>query len=464
MKRELVHIGTESLDIGAIIQRVRFNARELTVGNPDLSGSAMTRPWPTDLCDYSILDCVKQDEKDCILAEVEKDPRGDRAIGCMVGMAVGDSVGAPLEFLPVVDQYDPDKFSFDDKGRLVDVWGRPVASPSAFSLTNLKYSNALNEFKLKSGQWTDDTSMGLCIADSLLICGDYHGSDIRVRFWNWWNRSYNNAFRYDKNRASVKSVGLGGNISKSLEYMRHGEIPAPRYEAETKDSGNGSLMRLAAIPIWCRSDLEAACKYARESSYTTHPGHIAAEACAFLAYAAVKAISSTSAHDNAQTFLDECVAKYITLLDEEANALEGQDVVRKLLQSNEADDSLERNWNWKADSLDIEGTLARRGRTYNDHVLYAEYFGSYCMDGLAMALWSVYHTDSFNDAIERCVNFCGDADTTAAIAGQLAGAIYGYSKIDRRLIDNLKVWDHGDIATRGALLYAMSRGEASATS
>lgn len=55
------------------------------------------------------------------------------------------------------------------------------------------------------------------------------------------------------------------------------------------------------------------------------------------------------------------------------------------------------------------------------------------------------------------MNFCGDADTTVAIAGQLAGAIYGYSEVDNRLVDNLKVLDHGDIAVRGALLYAMSQ-------
>lgn len=299
---------------------------------------------------------------------------------------------------------------------------------------------------------------GFAWQDSLLICGDYDGSDIRVRFWNWWDHGYNNAFRYEANRA--RSVGLGGNISKSLRRMRDGEIPTPRYEAETEDSGNGSLMRLAAIPIWCRLDLEEACKYAKESSYTTHPGHTAAEACAFLAYAIVKAISAPSAYDNAQTFLDACVGEYIMLLDEQSIALEEQGIIRNLLQSCEPDDSLERNWNWKADSLDIEGTLARRGHAYNGYPVYGKYFGSYCMDGLAIALWSVYHTGSFDEAIERCVNFCGDADTTAAIAGQLAGAFYGYSKIDKRFTDNLKVWDHGDIAVRGALLYAMSRDEA----
>jgi ADP-ribosyl-[dinitrogen reductase] hydrolase len=52
----------------------------------------------------------------------------------------------------------------------------------------LTYEGALNCFKLKPGQWTDDATMGLCLADSLLVRRGYDGSDIRARFWNWWFR------------------------------------------------------------------------------------------------------------------------------------------------------------------------------------------------------------------------------------------------------------------------------------
>lgn len=76
-----------------------------------------------------------------------------------------------------------------------------------------------------------------------------------------------------------------------------------------------------------------------------------------------------------------------------------------------------------------------------------------CAPGLAMALWAVYHSDSFSGAIEACVNLLGDADSTGAVAGQLAGAIYGYSTIDPRLVANMNQWDRGTIAVRGAMLY-----------
>ena len=77
------------------------------------------------------------------------------------------------------------------------------------------------------------------------------------------------------------------------------------------------------------------------------------------------------------------------------------------------------------------------------------------MDGLAIALWAVYHTNSFDEAIERCVNVLGDADSTGSIAGQIAGAFYGYTQINPMFIKNLDRWDDNDAVVRGALLYGL---------
>ena len=53
----------------------------------------------------------------------------------------------------------------------------------------------------------------------MIICRSFDGSDMRTRFWCWWFRGYNNAFRKDDNRDSKKSIGLGGNTQKSLEPL-----------------------------------------------------------------------------------------------------------------------------------------------------------------------------------------------------------------------------------------------------
>lgn len=78
------------------------------------------------------------------------------------------------------------------------------------------------------------------------------------------------------------------------------------------------------------------------------------------------------------------------------------------------------------------------------------------MDGLAMALHAVYHSTSFSEAITRSVNFLGDADSVGAIAGQLAGAIYGFSEM-KEYHEPILRWDDNDIACRAAMLYLIGR-------
>lgn len=387
---------------------------------------------PPHYFSYSPYQNVLREEKDEIVAKSVENKRLDRAVGCIVGMAVGDAVGHPLEFLPAVD--------------------KPGSSGHSFLLQNMSHTNPLNTFRLMPGQWTDDTSMGLCIADSLIALQKYDGSDIRVRFWNWWFKGYNNCFRNDQTRS--ESVGLGGNISESIDILKPGEIPPPRYEADTEASGIGSLMRLAAVPIFFHKEIGAAMHFGSESSFTTHPGHIASEACAFLSYTIVRAIESEElVGAKARQFLDTVASEYLALLKGQSGP--GIDEIRALIESSQPEEGLERCWNWKADSLDISGTLERRGDMYNGYRIFPEYFGSYCMDGLAIALHSVYHTSSFDEAIEKCVNFLGDADSTGAVAGQLAGAMYGHSTINRKFIENLQRWDDGDVALRGVLLYEL---------
>merc|ERR1712194_947744 len=111
--------------------------------------------------------------------------------------------------------------------------------------------------------------MGLCMADSLLAMHGYDGIDMRIRFWNWWYKGFNNSFRLDQERND--SVGLGGNIWLSLMVMTQGDSRfGPRFEGFGEDAGNGSLMRLAPVPIFFHSDMDLAMRVSAESSYTTH--------------------------------------------------------------------------------------------------------------------------------------------------------------------------------------------------
>ena len=76
-------------------------------------------------------------------------------------------------------------------------------------------------------------------------------------------------------------------------------------------------------------------------------------------------------------------------------------------------------------------------------------------DGLAVALWAVRHTSSFDQCIERVINFLGDADSHGSIAGQIAGAMYGYSNLHPRFVEYVNKWDDKEVALRACLLYAI---------
>mmetsp|Transcript_11980 Transcript_11980/g.26497 ORF Transcript_11980/g.26497 Transcript_11980/m.26497 type:complete len:452 (+) Transcript_11980:20-1375(+) len=394
----------------------------------------------------SPFDSVEPELRRTLLAAAEKcGLEVDRAMGCMVGMAVADAVGHMWEFQPVVDQ--------------------PFESDKGFNLEEFKCVNKSNAFGLKMGQWTDDCSMGLCVADSLLFRRSFDGSDMRLRFWHWWNCGMNNAFRKDPSRSG--SVGLGGNISQSIYSIKSGikyepnVSPPPRYPETNADAGNGSLMRNAALPIFGLGNEEMAMEMAREQSYTTHPGPIAAEACALHTFLCIRAMKTELTDPKA--FMDEVAALYLEKLATwqktapDAAHEWAYDVLTRLLKSEEPDSSTERCWNWRDSNLDIKRTLVNRGSRYNGYPVSSGYFGSYSMDGLALALHSFYHTASFDTCVVRCVNFLGDSDSHGAICAQLAGSFYGHGAIHPKFKGWIKEWDDDEIAMRAVLLHVVGK-------
>lgn len=354
----------------------------------------------------------------------------NRSVGSIIGMAIGDAFGAPLEFLDIQSNIDPNhNLKYD-----------------AHKTDKFIYKGKFKKYNLKLGQWTDDCSMGLCIADSLLLKKKYDGSDIRRRFWNWWNNGYNNAFRFDNGRENKHSVGLGGNIRKSLNAINSNHNVPPIFDNGSNDSGNGSIMRLCPIPIAYHGNINEALKYSELSSKTTHTGNLASECCRLMCFIIVKAINRKN-NDNIQKFLNDVLTKYVKI-----NKNIDKNIL-KLINANERENSKELCWNWRKKNLDFDNTLKNRGKIYNGNPVSSGYFGSYCVDALAIAFNSLYNTNNFNDAILRCVNMLGDADSTGSVTGQIAGAFYGYNSINKNFIKEVNKWDNYEIQLRGILLY-----------
>jgi ADP-ribosyl-[dinitrogen reductase] hydrolase len=232
------------------------------------------------------------------------------------------------------------------------------------------------KFRLAPGEWTDDTSMALCLADSLLDCNGFDPVDQMERYWRWADEGYNSSQPY--------AFGLGKTVVRALQAYRKTKTP---YSGSTKPdtAGNGSLMRLAPVPMYFANNLASAQAYAVKSSRTTHGAPECLAACEYLA-----------------TLLVACFG--------------GIESKKSLFHA--------------AKGITLPKSMAHieKARYKQKHV--EEIKGSaYVVESLEAALWAFWHTDTFKDAILAAANLGDDADTTAAICGQLAGAYYGVKGI-----------------------------------
>ncbi len=328
-----------------------------------------------------------------------------KSIGSILGMVIGDAMGHRFEFQKLV--YD------------------------TITLENMGEGKG-GEFKLEPGQWTDDTSMGLCLADSLLVNkGEFNPRDLMHRFLLWWNCGYNNAFRFDDEIKS--SCGLGGNISKSFsKYINEKGKNEYTKAGDNKTSGNGSVMRNAAVPICFYKDINKGRDIAKKQSLVTHQGDEAAACCELLTFIIIKLINGSELKDVLNKLGDEfkCEVESVNIL----------------AKSEQENDDIERNWNWKDSNFKYSEKRAKRNPGY---------IGSYCMDCMAMALHVCYVTNTFKEAIIKVVNLRGDSDSVGSVVGQIAGAYYGLENIPEDWIKIVEKWDHQEIALRGYMLLHM---------
>ena len=326
------------------------------------------------------------------------------SMGSMLGMAIGDSMGARVEFQPL-------DYNFN---QIKDMGEKPEG-----------------KFHLKPGQWTDDTSMGLCLADSLIENkGIFEPKDLMMRFLMWWNCGYNNAFRFDNERYSKHSVGLGGNISGSLKYFlfSNGKDEYTKF-GDKNTSGNGSIMRNAAIPLCYYRKIENVLYFSEKQSKVTHQGDEAAGCCQLLSFIIVNILKGYNLKDILNNLYRNFKCNYSS--------------VNYLASSLQEGNNANRNWNWKSENFKYSPERVKRNPGY---------IGSYCMDGLAMALHILYYTTSFESAILKAVNLRGDADSVGSIVGQIAGAYYGIDSIPQNWIEKINKWDNNEIALRGYIL------------
>lgn len=239
-------------------------------------------------------------------------------------------------------------------------------------------------FHLAAGQWTDDTSMALCLATSLVEQGGFDAADQMRRYCDWLDHGY------------LSSTGscfdVGATVRRALQRFKRTGEPFSG-DTDPKAAGNGCIMRLAPVPMYYFPDEADVVHYAAESSRTTH----AAQEC-----------------------LDACRLLGVVLL----RALSGLDKETVLFAATPAE--------VVSDSIRSIGEGGYRANPES-----AIRGSGYVVRSLEAALWCFWTTDNFEAAILKAANLGDDADTTAAICGQVAGAFYGETGIPRHWLERL---------------------------
>lgn len=254
-------------------------------------------------------------------------------------------------------------------------------------------------FDLKAGEWTDDTAMALALAESLLAKPNLDEADLMARFTNWceWGAYSCTGTCFDigitTRTAIAKWSGSGEPIAGSTDPM---------------SAGNGSLMRLAPVAVRHWQDERLLADVSTRQSRTTHAAEEAVDGCVAFAHVLARAIAGAGKSE---------------LLEPNDHAYAGA----------------------------IGTVMAGSWKTKARHEIRSS---GYVAHSLEAALWCVDKTDSFRDAILLAANLGDDADTTAAITGQLAGAIYGSDGIPAEWLGKL-AW-HERIDDLASQLFAAS--------
>jgi ADP-ribosyl-[dinitrogen reductase] hydrolase len=273
----------------------------------------------------------------------------DRARGALLGLAVGDALGTTLEFS-----------RRDSRPRHTEMTGG-------------------GPFDLPAGAWTDDTSMALALAESLLAQGGLAPLDLMQRFLAWW--------RDGAYSCTGTCFDIGNVTAKALgQFERVGDPIAGPIAENT--AGNGSLMRVAPAALFALGNRVEAMCIAREQSRTTHGAPQALDACAFFTGLLVDAV------------------------------VDGRKPTPRPFGGHAAVNAV------------AAGSYLGLSRD-------AVSSSGYVIDTLQAALWAWSETTTFEDALVLAVNLGDDADTVGAVTGQIAGAMYGASAIPARWLERL---------------------------
>ncbi len=291
---------------------------------------------------------------------------------------------------------------------------------SVHPLTAMRGNGTYNQ---PIGTWSDDSSMLLCLADSLGIRGGVDPEDIMARFWDWYDRGAYTPWD--------DCFDCGMAVRQALLRYRNG-MPAHKCGGtDTYSNGNGSLMRILPVVyglyICYGADLTAhqeAMDQIHLVSALTHAHPISLSACGIYILIAAKLLAGMQLKEAIRAGVKEGLAYY-----------DGIPAFGESLKV----------WNRIRDVDTLEKLAESSIRS-----------GGYVVETLEASLWCLLNTANYSDAALKAVNLGGDTDTTAAVVGGLAGLAYGMDGIPGEWLEKLAGKDTVDRCCRSLKKYCDS--------
>ena len=303
----------------------------------------------------------------------------DRRRGTLIGLSVGDALGAAVEFM--------------SPGNFIPVTGYRSGGPH----------------RLKAGEWTDDSSMALALADSIATVG-WDLNDQASRYVEWWQTG--------KYSVNGRCFDIGITTRNALGKFTAQKNALTSGDRSNQSSGNGSIMRLAPVPIRYAGlypdKIEELSRLAGESSLPTHASDQCVSACRYLGLVLAALIHGEDR--------DEVLSPEWKPLQRLTAVKPLHPLIQEIAQG----------------SFRQKQPPAIQG-------------SGWVVKSLEASLWAFHDAASFDEAVLRGVNLGDDADTTGAICGQLAGAYWGESGISESLRSGLARMDMIEKALAGIL-------------
>ncbi|SKB12689.1 conserved exported hypothetical protein [Planktothrix sp. PCC 11201] len=284
----------------------------------------------------------------------------------LIGVCVGDALGVPVEFTSRQDRLK-----------------NPITTMTGYGT-----------HRQPPGTWSDDSSLMLCLADSL--CQGYNLKAIAASFCRW---------RYHQEWAANGLVfDIGGTTNNAIKNLQNEVNPVEAGETDERSNGNGSLMRILPMAyLYSSVSFYQLIQWVHECSCLTH-GHLRSQiACGIYISIAVKLLQG---------------------LDLKSAYLQGIEAIKPI---------------YYHPSLTIESSRFDRVLRGNIDQLSTDEIqsGGYVIHTLEASLWCLLTTSSYPEAVLKAVNLGEDTDTTAAVTGGLAGIYYGLNNIPSEWVEQI---------------------------